>query len=560
MASSRISIPVVLLVSLSLSSCNSSRPLPLAAPAFAPAAERTGLRPSIGGIVNTKDFVVPAGAFVTVDKNLTVFATGSVSIEGTLSVAPGISVAFFTPGFTIKGAPAGLEGGAINGNSENKHYLGPVNDIVSACQIDIQNTAQWIVGGGDNLAFTSDSKSQGGHKCAVYVGSTRGVQGTQSLVLDDGAVGGTYPHRYIGGNGGWIEIGSPQAIAVTEKLAKKAGHPALLAYPPDTVTLASALVAGNGGKGRTDDLGSLTGGVWQFAAYDGGIGGSIEIAGGTIAGGRPRIAAGNGGNGGDLAVGFLTMRSSSAAYPLSGTAMDPNAIPAALTMGSGGGGGGIFITSKAPSNVLERAGNGGNPSTVGTFAGGDGCCPTTPNNPPKGHGNGGSVTVYLSGPGLHGPNGNNRPNRPRNGRYSLISIYLGGAGSAWINPNYYINKGAVSEPGGNGGSLTFVPPPHVPIGSLGDYRLRIQVLNCCSGSNASSFCAPMPPSPPGVPGGNAGNLHDNGLFQYITPQAGIWGFNGGSGGNGTPPGKGGAAGVNDEGQQLGMPGNTGGVC
>ena len=66
--------------------------------------------------------------------------------------------------------------------------------------------------------------------------------------------------------------------------------------------------------------------------------------------------------------------------------------------------------------------------------------------------------------------------------------------------------------------------------------------------------------PSGLNGGNAGNLHDNGLFPYMTHPAGLWGFNGGSGSSGDPPGAGGAAGVNDEGLVLGTPGQTGSTC
>jgi hypothetical protein len=550
----RIWLAICLPLTLALSSCSGARWVPGGAGlSVIPAARHAPVVPAIGGIVNTKDFVVPQGAFVKVDKNLAVFATASVSIAGTLSVPPGISVAFFTPSFTIKGAPSGLEGGAINGNTDNKHYLGPANDIVSACQIDIQERAEWIVGGGDNLAFTSDGKSVGGHKCSVNVGAAKGAQG---VVLDDGATGGTYPHRYIGGNGGWIEIGSPQAIAVTEKLAQKSGHPAWRAYAPATVTLDSPLAAGNGGNGMADDFGGLTGGVWQFIAYDGGIGGSVEIAGGTIGGSMPRISAGNGGNGGALAEGFIRSSSSSSNYPLDGTASNPNGISASLTMGSGGGGGGIYITSKTPSNVWERAGNGGNPSMVGKIGAGTGCCSVVPKSPATGTANGGSLTMYLAAPGLRGPHGNNKPSRPRSGRYSLIFIYGGGDGSAWANTNYV--TGAIEIPGGNGGSLTFVPPPHIPIDSLGTYGLKIQILNCCNGGGAVSYCTSG--SGAGANGGNAGNLHDNGLFRYMSPYGAIYGFYGGTAGDGTPPGKGGSPGSNDEGTVLGMPGQNGVAC
>ena len=62
---------------------------------------------------------------------------------------------------------------------------------------------------------------------------------------------------------------------------------------------------------------------------------------------------------------------------------------------------------------------------------------------------------------------------------------------------------------------------------------------------------------PGLNGGDAGTLHDNGLFQYLTGKPFGFGFIGGQGSNGTPPGTGGAAGKNDEGENDWTPGFAG---
>lgn len=543
----------LLILAALTASCSGGTPRTAFVPLTQPAVRSVEPDLSTGGIINTKTFAVASGQNIRVTKNLAVFATSSVSIAGTLQVPAGISVAFFTPMFTIEG-PSGLIFAATS-----KHYLGHVDDFVSACQINVANSSQWQVPGGDNLALTATSKSSRKHPCSVTIGSNKNLKTKQTLILEPGAKGGTYPHRYDGANGGWIEIGSPEAIAFTEALAKKDGHSGMKAYAPSLVTLNSQLAAGNGGNGRDDIEGTQGGTMWTFSPGNGGIGGSVEIAGGKIAGSVPHVFAGSGGNGGTAGSTFYAYGQP---YPLDGTASEPNGISADIAMGSGGGGGGIFVTSKAPRNVWEQAGSGGNPSAVALPGPGGGCCSTVPKTPTIGTGNGGSLSLELAAPGFRGPHGNNKPKKPKNGKYSSMK-FTGGSGSAWINTNYV--TGAAAAQGGHGGDLTIVPPPHLAIASLKDYGLKIQVLNFGNGAGSITFCAPNPPSAPGLNGGNAGSLHDNGLDQYLTTvnsssAYGDWGFNGGYGGDGTPPGNGGKAGTNDEGKQLGRTGQNGVVC
>lgn len=504
--------------------------------------------PAVGGIMNVKTFTVPAGQTVIVTKDLAVFASSSVTIAGELQVPAGISVAFFTPAFTIKGP-----GGFIYAAANTK-YDGHVDDVVSACQVSVQNSTQWQVGGSDNLALTASGKSTSKHPCTVTFGSNKNTVGKQTLVMEAGAAGGSYPHRYVGGNGGWIEIGSPEAIAYTETLAKHDGHTGTKVYAFASVVLNSQIAGGNGGNGRNDTEGTQSGSDWNFTAYSGGIGGSVQIAGGKISGKVPRIVAGNGGNGGVAGQSFYVYGEP---YPLDGTADEPNGLSSTIVMGSGGGGGGIFITSKTPSNVREQAGSGGNPSSVMLPGPGSGCCSVVPMSPITGTGNGGSLTLYLAAPGVHGPHGNNKPKAPKNGKYSLMK-FSGGAGTAWINNNY-AGPGASAQ-GGTGGSLILEPPPHVAIASLGSYGLKIQVTNFGNGGSSMSNCLGAPPSPAGLNGGNAGALHDNGLAPYLSTIYNEWGFNGGNASDGTPPGTGGKAGSNDEGDLLGMAGQDGVAC
>jgi hypothetical protein len=509
-----------------------------------------GATTTIGGIVTTTNWRVSAGKTLTVAKNLALFAAGSVKIDGKLIVPRGLQVAFFTPSFTID--PSGQIATA-----KNKAWKGQVDDLVSACQIQIQDNAKWDVGAGDNLAFTSSGKPNPKRPCTIYVGAARGGGYTGSITLEAGVQGGTDKKRSLGQNGGWIEVGTPQAISVTQALAAKDKHGTLRAYSPDIVDLNSQLAAGNGGEGKSDDIGTLGGNTYTFTAHDGGIGGSVQIVAGEVTG-VPEIYAGNGGNGGHLAqvlycAGSYTCR-------LDGTSGAPNGLSAVLTMGSGGGGGEVAVKAKTPASIVERSGDGGNPSALPPTGSGnayppgffDGKLPTFTSN-------GGSFTLYLALPGKRGPRGNNRPTKPKNGSYSRIFI-TGGNGSS--NLNQY----GSSVQGGMGGDLTIVPPKHVNISTLRGYGLSIAVSYFGSGDKSSLLCpAAGQPSLTGLNGGNAGALHDNGLMPYVTvsgypPTANSSSFNGGNGSQGTPPGNGGQAGTNDEGAAIGHPGTPGAAC
>jgi hypothetical protein len=526
---------------------NGSHAGEFAPPALGGAGDRAAFGPAakLGGIINTKTFSVPSGKTVTVARNLAVFASTAVTIAGTMNVPRGVSVAFFTPSFTIAST------GSIVPTA-NVNYPGPTDDIVSACQIDVANV--WEVGAGDSLGVTSSVKrnAKPGHPCTA-VFAFNGNDNHSSIVMDPGVPGGSDPHRYIGQNGGWIVIGSPQAISVTQALAKKNGHPTLRAFAPDVVTIDSLLAAGNGGKGQSDDPGTFSGGGYDFNPFAGGIGGSVQISAGTIGGTTPHIAAGNGGSGGDLGLGF----GDDYPYALDGSQTSPNAASATLAMASGGGGGGIFVVAKTPKTIWERAGDGGGSSMVGingAFSAGNGWpqAGIPANAPPSGTSIGGSLTLELALPGSKGPHGNNKPSKPKNGKYSAMQ-FDGGWGTAWINPAALPSPApGTAAQGGKGGSFTVVPPPHIEIDQLKGYGLSITILNYGKGGTSVIVCGA---AVPGLNGGDAGALHDNGLFTYIKGLP--YGFVGGQGSNGTPPGSGGTGGMNDEGKVLGAPGLAG---
>jgi hypothetical protein len=172
-----------------------------------------------------------------------------------------------------------------------------------------------------------------------------------------------------------------------------------------------------------------------------------------------------------------------------------------------------------------------------------------------GTGIGGSLTLELALPGTKGPHGNNKPNKPKSGKYSDIE-FGGGWGSAWVNGAAYPTPApGTSAQGGVGGSLTLVPPPHIQIDELRAYKLRIDVINFGNGGASVLVCGG---AVAGLTGGAAGMLHDNGLFEYVKGHP--FGFVGGQGSNGSPPGSGGAGGSNDEGTMIGAQGAAGSIA
>lgn len=496
--------------------------------------------PSIGGIVNTKTFVVKSGTTVKVSKNVAIFASGSVTIAGTLIVPRGISVAFFTPSFTLAGRIA---------TAVNKKWSGEVDDLLSACHVRIELAGSWTLGAGDNLGITSSVKPRSNPKnsCTVSIDNPS----ASGIVLTPGTNGGTDKKRPNGENGGWIEIGSPQAIRATRALAKKDNHAKLAAYPPDQVTISGSLAAGGGGAGKSDNSGKMIGGTYTFKATNGGIGGSVHVVAGTLS--AAGIQAGSGGSGGQLMLDFSPSS-------IDGTLSSPDGKPLSVTMGAGGGGGAVQIAAKLAGSPIACAGNGGSPSPIRSYylgnnvgiVAGDGFggppYPTT-----SGTSTGGDATLVLGAPGKKGPGSDGAcTSPPKDGAYTPI-WFAGGRGSAWLS--MYAMPGA-SVPGGTGGTLTIVPPKHVTMSSLAKYGLSFFVDAFGTGGNSLIACNQVP----GIPGGNGGTFHDNGLVRFVSNRSGSYagGFNGGAGSDGSPPGAGGKGGEDDEGQHVGKNGPSGG--
>jgi hypothetical protein len=110
---------------------------------------------------------------------------------------------------------------------------------------------------------------------------------------------------------------------------------------------------------------------------------------------------------------------------------------------------------------------------------------------------------------------------------------------------------------GDGGSLTIVPPPHVAISSLKQFKLKIAAQGFGNGAASGGDCNIGGAHAPGPNGGNGGDLHDNGLIDFIkiihdaTHKS--TSFNAGDGASGNPPGNPGTPATTTRGTQLDRP-------
>ena len=564
MRSSRVS--ALLAVALALSACRGGGTLPqTAAPAIPDISDVTSAGATAGGIVNTKTWNVAAGKTVRVTKNLAVFASTSITISGTLVVPRGIAVAFFTPSFTLAQY-------ASIGTAKNGKYAGPVDDFLSACHIDLQS--DWEIGAGDALGVTSSTKQNANPKqpCTTRFGT--------SVRFDDGVKGGTDKKRPNGQNGGSLVIGTPDAIARSQALAKKDGHKTVKAFAPDVVEIDNPIQSGNGGDGKDDKTGTATADGYSFTGTNGGHAGSIEITTNKITGSFPSLIGGHGGNGGYLAAFFFSKPTSASqqGYILNGSIAHPDGFDITLVQGAGGGGGSIFIKAKSwPKSSVWQPGNGGNPSQwtgaeigVGSYSGCENCILAGQGLHGLGAGvgngtsNGGSAEIDLASVGKKGVGDRNDKPRAANGAYQPMQAE-GGYGGAWTTGDF--NTGV---PGGNGGDLTIVPPKHIAISSLKQFGLSIHVSQYGNGNAGVYWCPDVyGATGAGYNGGNGGHLYDNGLIDYITiatfgsstsSKALSNSFNGGNGSGGQPPGSGGKGGSDDEGDVIGSDGLTGKPC
>jgi hypothetical protein len=475
-----------------------------------PGADKT-----VGGVINSDNWSVPAGTTVTVEaRGLTVFAKRNITIDGTLIIDPGTTVVFFGRSFSIDGR---IEPNpASNGSARTAGK--PANDVISACTIRFGNLndspgyAQLILPPGDSLFISANAASN--CQLRTYTG----------LALDNGRSGNLALAKFRDGeNGGNLEIGTPAAISMTERAAREA-QKVVKAYAADYVLIVFRIFGAPGGPGASDNTGALSANTRSFKPSNGGRGGSVVIKTKVADTTMPLAALVTGGNGGDAG----------AAYPaasLDGTVDQPNAVNLSLVQGTGGDGGSVSIKAETiASGIGVQGGNGGAPSSV-SAVGGNGYGNDVPNGP---IGQGGSITLSLGKAGKAGTGTVNGTD----GVFPAMN-FSGGAGAT----------AACCFAGGLGGTFTVTRPPRIPP-LPGGVTITLDAFG--TGGFGASACGM-----PAFAGGNGGNLNDLGK-DNVTLLDGS--FDGGDGGNGTPPAAGGRGGKNDVGTPIGSSGMSGFKC
>lgn len=540
-----------LLAAFVLAACSASGETPSAT--VRPLALEERLRPahSLSGVIDTDTFVVPADAFDRVTGSLFVFASKSVDIRGVLAqVGDGATIAFFTPSFTLESGARIFAGGSRAASPQDK-------DVVSACQMFVAGQARWTVRSGENVMFVSDRKSTATDRCVTSFAEGAAI---------------TQFEGKTGQAGGSLLIGTTQAIAAADALAREHGHSSWRSFAPATVNVDGTLVAGRGGDGSDDASGTRIAGGYAFTGGNGGDGGSIDVVAGKITGTSPAFTAGRGGNAGIIGASIAYATSA-----LNGTSSAPNGLPVAIHMGAGGEGGSVEIDAKKPKDLIRNAGSGGNASLITSQSTAQGFWAGNGYTPPAGGGggivagNGGSVTLDLAVPGYRGSGGSANATGATIGQYYPVTFIGGDGGNPGWPSSYAYQPPATPGTrirGGDGADLTIVLPSGVTAGELvAIYGLKISLNNfgmagySLLATDSTGQCPST--SPPGINGGNGGSLHDNGVWPIMYPTLANYGYGmyAGGGSAGDPPGTNGINGLDDEGQQIGQLGaQTGYKC
>src|SRR5579862_243783 len=144
---------------LSLVACNGAGSVPGTPVTGADVHRAIGSHGTIGGVIKTDAFVVKPHTSIAVVRDLVLFASSSVDIEGRLYVPPGRSVTIFTPSFRLH------TGAYIDGTSDTTGPLGTI--AVSACNIDV--AGYLLVPSSVNLQFTAEPKPPKGQHCIVVI-------------------------------------------------------------------------------------------------------------------------------------------------------------------------------------------------------------------------------------------------------------------------------------------------------------------------------------------------------------------------------------------------------
>jgi hypothetical protein len=487
------------------------------------------LTAELSGTIRRIDIVLEADQTYTATSDLVLWADREIRVLGTLKADPGVALSLVSDSaITIDGtidnitsAPSNLSALSSTAVGRDLLFNAPIvqfgvmpqmmlTEVTAAGHIVVAGGGPGFVG---NRSFTIDGRGarmRAGDGAPAMSAQEDGQQGFSILIGD--------------------------AVALTAA-AQVTGMTAFafddITVRPDPDDFFSTIEAGRGGWGWTIPTmaqGAVDQGTIVIAnATNGGKGGGVfMVARNSITIDAGSVAAGNGGVGGGLGLPFPS--------PI------PLAIPdgnfdlfkaKSLTARTGNGGDGGDVSISAPQvNGTALVGIGG--SAGETFVSGGNAAPG---------GMGGEFEIAM---GRHGGFGAGGPSQ--NANVPTPTVYVTGA----------LNGGNANSPlllGGRGGRLHVTYTPPAPgITEVAVFGSSIEDTG--NGGAGYQGCA-VTPFTNGTDGGDGGSLS--------TPFGQIIGltasFHGGPGGNGNPPGSGGASGKREEtGTDLGFPGTNGKPC
>jgi hypothetical protein len=359
----------------------------------------------ISGTITTDNFTIPAGQVDLARGDATVLASGAITINGTLQLAPGASITLFTPGAIV------LHGSIQPQPTRRATLWRRILAKVGAAKAEAQTapaTPKPIVIDGGQVSGVAGAfiRSVPGQDIEI---ACNGQNSSLNINFDIDTPDGTdaFDRNTDGGSSGSIDIGSPHAREVAQ--GKKLSN-----ADCSNITISGSLSTGNGGKGFSDLVGqpSVLGDVRDYHGTNGGSSGDIRV-------GKPNkftgtAKTGRGGDGGSAGSGT---------HETDGKGPGAKGTSVTFTSGNGGDGGAFF-------GIDGTAGSGGNAGDVNVSPG------NGANDSPPGDGGDAAGIAGHGGVGKF-----------VDGRDAVLSFSGGNGGNATVKcPNV--------AKGGDGGNLT----------------------------------------------------------------------------------------------------------
>ena len=484
----------------------------------------------LSGTIQTDRFEVPAGQTQQVSGDTTVHSTGDIVVAGDLAVANDASLSLIADGNLIISGnvtspdepepEGGDEARAVTRQGEPKLVVLSGSTVTLGPTLQDPSTRIGAPLSSDLLIAVEDQGVVNIRDTALAGGT--GKRGTTA------AEPGTETGAQGGGN---VEIGTVRANdAARAAGASGAGRPAAI-----NVAVGATIRAGAGGWGFSS-TGRFEGRNRIMEAGDGAPGGdvilradAIEVTAALDVAENAPVRGGQGGDGGDCRGAAINGRPN--------VLFGDNTVggDARFTTGHGGMGGTVTLDGAVDSGSSGKfqSGDGGRAGDANVTAGdgGDGL-------------SGGNSSGLLGRGGAPGVvDGNLIPGTA--GRLGVIVIGGGNGGTAASN----------QQNGGNGGFISLVNRDNAPAEG------QLTIRDACSGGDGFFGCLQQ------TNGTDGGNVNPVPLFEPASLRMGnlVLGlvensFNGGDGGDGTPPGNGGRFGEDEQGQPLGVSGNNGAPC